>query len=236
MPPGYYMKRCGSFQMFGTSGPPTAAMRKNLAMAPTDDKDDAATERDVMSALPRTRPQRRSARRAPAAPAAAGQDGARAQGAKPARKAKAAGRGTTAGRAKPTPRAKPAGRAKAADTPATAKPGSAAAGRAKPRTTAAARAKPRATAARPRPAAQAKAAAAPKAPAAAAAAPAARSERGRQAEEIPAAGYATERGDGRPGTGELVTTAFQAVGELAQIGVTVGGQALRSALSRLPRP
>jgi hypothetical protein len=33
-----------------------------------------------------------------------------------------------------------------------------------------------------------------------------------------------------------VTTAFQAVGELAQIGVTVGGQALRSALSRLPRP
>jgi hypothetical protein len=28
----------------------------------------------------------------------------------------------------------------------------------------------------------------------------------------------------------------QAVGELAQIGLTYGGQALRQALSRLPRP
>jgi hypothetical protein len=56
---------------------------------------------------------------------------------------------------------------------------------------------------------------------------------------VPPAGYATERGtrtDRRGGTGELVTTAFQAVGELAQIGVTVGGQAVRSALSRIPRP
>jgi hypothetical protein len=181
-------------------------MRKNLAMAPTDDKDDAAAERDVMSALPRSRPQRRSARRAPAAAGGASPEGAKAGAAKPAAAKRAA-----SGRAKP--------RAAAAAT-----------GRAKPR---AAGAKPRA-ASKPRPAAQAKAAAAPKAPAAAA--PAARSGRGRQAEEIPASGYATDGGQGRPGTGKLVTTAFQAVGELAQIGVTVGGQALRSALSRLPRP
>jgi hypothetical protein len=185
-------------------------MRQNLAMAPTDDKDDAATERDVMSALPRTRPQRRSARRPPAAAPA----DAQAEAVPPAVK--------RSGGAKP----RSSGRAAGA--------GAKRSGGAKPR----AAAKRRATAgaaAKPRPAAQAKAAAAPKAPAAASA-PAARTGRARQAEEIPASGYATEPSGGRPGTGELVTTAFQAVGELAQIGVTVGGQALRSVLSRLPRP
>jgi hypothetical protein len=240
MPCAYYMKRCGSFQMFDTSGPPTPAMRKNLAMAPTDDKDDAAKERDVMSALPRTRPQRRSARRPPAVTAGASPDGAKAAAAKPASAERAAG-----GRAKPRTGAAKPRTAAAKPRTAAAKPRTTAAatGRGKPRTTAAATArakprtaaaKPRTAAAKPRAAAQAKAAAAPKAPAAAA--PTARTRRGRQAEEIPAAGYATDGGQGRPGTGELVTTAFQAVGELAQIGVTVGGQALRSALSRLPRP
>jgi hypothetical protein len=34
----------------------------------------------------------------------------------------------------------------------------------------------------------------------------------------------------------VVETAIQAAGELAQIGLTVGGQVLRGALSRLPRP
>jgi hypothetical protein len=33
-----------------------------------------------------------------------------------------------------------------------------------------------------------------------------------------------------------VTTAVQAAGELAQIGVTVGGQLLRRAAKRIPRP
>ena len=58
---------------------------------------------------------------------------------------------------------------------------------------------------------------------------------------MPAAGYATgsgspANGGERPGTGELVTTALQAVGELAQLGAAVGGQAVRSALRRIPRP
>jgi hypothetical protein len=47
-------------------------------------------------------------------------------------------------------------------------------------------------------------------------------------------------GDGRPsgpprGT-EIVTTAVQAAGELAQIGATVGGQLIRRAARRIPRP
>src|SRR5262245_19748061 len=41
---------------------------------------------------------------------------------------------------------------------------------------------------------------------------------------------------GHPTGGELVTTAFQATGELARIGLTVGGQMLKRAYRRLPRP
>ena len=46
--------------------------------------------------------------------------------------------------------------------------------------------------------------------------------------------------DGRPsaqprGT-EIVTTAVQAAGELAQIGATVGAQLLKRAARRIPRP
>jgi hypothetical protein len=55
--------------------------------------------------------------------------------------------------------------------------------------------------------------------------------------KIPPAGYATPRGDdGVPHGAELVTTAVQAAGELAQIGLAAGGRALKSALGRLPRP
>ena len=42
--------------------------------------------------------------------------------------------------------------------------------------------------------------------------------------------------DGRPSGAEIVTTAVQATGELARIGVTVGGQLLRRAAQRIPRP
>ena len=42
--------------------------------------------------------------------------------------------------------------------------------------------------------------------------------------------------DGRPSGGEIVTTAVQAAGELAQIGATVGAQFLRRAARRIPRP
>ena len=44
------------------------------------------------------------------------------------------------------------------------------------------------------------------------------------------------RSDGRPSGTEIVTTAVQAAGELAQIGITVGGQILKRAADRIPRP
>jgi hypothetical protein len=55
--------------------------------------------------------------------------------------------------------------------------------------------------------------------------------------EAPPAGWQTPRdGDGRRDGGpvELVTTAVQAAGELAQFGFAVGGQMLRRAAKRLP--
>ena len=45
-----------------------------------------------------------------------------------------------------------------------------------------------------------------------------------------------ERGSQPPSGTELVTTAIQAAGELAQIGLTVGGQVLKRAVKRLPKP
>jgi hypothetical protein len=58
-----------------------------------------------------------------------------------------------------------------------------------------------------------------------------------KAAPIPPAGYATPRGDGgAPGAPDVVSTAVQAAGELAQIAIAVGGRALKSALQRLPRP
>ncbi len=45
-----------------------------------------------------------------------------------------------------------------------------------------------------------------------------------------------EPGPSPPSGTELVTTAIQAAGELAQIGLTVGGQVLRRAVGRLPKP
>ena len=39
-----------------------------------------------------------------------------------------------------------------------------------------------------------------------------------------------------PKGAELVTTAVQAAGELAQIGLTLGGQAVKRAVRRLPKP
>jgi hypothetical protein len=41
---------------------------------------------------------------------------------------------------------------------------------------------------------------------------------------------------GPPKGTEIVTTAIQATGELARIGLTVGGQVLKRAVDRLPRP
>jgi hypothetical protein len=53
---------------------------------------------------------------------------------------------------------------------------------------------------------------------------------------VPPAGYAAPRAGKPGGPGDLMGTAVQAAGELAEIGATLAGQALRSALRRLPRP
>ena len=126
------------------------------------------------------------------------------------RSAKRGSAGATAKAAAPAP-----AKAKAP----TAKPKTAKATAAKPKS----KSKPRA-AAKPTAAAKARPAAKPRA----AAAPS----------QIPPAGYATPRpdGDAGPRGADLVTTAVQAAGELAQIGFAAGGRALKSALERLPRP
>jgi hypothetical protein len=53
---------------------------------------------------------------------------------------------------------------------------------------------------------------------------------------VPPAGYAAPTARKPGGPGDLMGTAVQAAGELAEIGATLAGQALRSALRRLPRP
>jgi hypothetical protein len=196
LPASQYAKPAVTFLPSGAQASVLKRFGKNLAMPPTDRRDDAP-EGDVLSALPRTRPQRRSARRATPPKAEPAQVAAAAD-------AVAASAGATA-QAKPRPK-----RAAAKPKPAAAKPKPAAA---KPRA--------RAAAGGARPAPQPTAPAAP---------------------EVPPAGYATGPGQdggdggGRPGTGELVTTALQAVGEIAQLGAAVGQQAVRSALRRIPRP
>jgi hypothetical protein len=99
---------------------------------------------------------------------------------------------------------------------------------AKPKTATPTSAKP--TAAKPK--------ARPKPRTTAKARPAATPRAATPASEIPRAGYATPRpdDDGVPRGADLVTTAVQAAGELAQIGLAAGGRALKSALERLPRP
>jgi hypothetical protein len=54
--------------------------------------------------------------------------------------------------------------------------------------------------------------------------------------ELPKSAPRPPRPIGHPTGGELVTTAIQASGELARIGLTVGGQMLKRAYNRLPRP
>ena len=56
----------------------------------------------------------------------------------------------------------------------------------------------------------------------------------------PPKGWQTPDQDGRksgpPGGAEIVTTAVQAAGEIAQLGLAVGGQILKRAAGRIPRP
>jgi hypothetical protein len=53
---------------------------------------------------------------------------------------------------------------------------------------------------------------------------------------VPPAGYATPRTERPEHHHGLVGTAVQAVGEVAELGLAVGAQALKGALGRLPRP
>jgi hypothetical protein len=179
-----------------------------MAMA-SSDSSGGGGDRDVFGSLPNTRPQRRSARRDRAGTKAKPAAGTAAS------QTEAAGAEPAAG-AKPGAQPKPAAQAKSAA-----------------RATSAARAKPTGgvkPAARAKPASRAKSAAQAQ-PAAKASSPRAGTSK------IPPAGYATPRDDdGVPHGAELVTTAVQAAGELAQIGLAVGGRALKSALGRLPRP
>jgi hypothetical protein len=71
------------------------------------------------------------------------------------------------------------------------------------------------------------------------AAPKPKAERAREpaAAKVPPAGYAIPRpDDDAPHGADLIGTAVQAAGELAQIGIAAGGRALKSAFQRLPRP
>jgi hypothetical protein len=52
----------------------------------------------------------------------------------------------------------------------------------------------------------------------------------------PPKGWQTPDQDGGKGGPDIVTTAVQAAGEIAQLGVTVGGQFLKRAAGRIPRP
>jgi chemotaxis protein histidine kinase CheA len=197
---------------------------------------------EVFSNLPRSRPVRRSAKRG-ARPGQDG-DGAAALQAEPA-KATAKPKAATRGKAKAKPAAgKPkvaASRSGAGDTAnaaaatpkATAKASTAASSKAKATT--------KARAARPAAAKRA----ARTGPAKATSTPA-RGERGtvvanrgratRTPARPPSAG--TKRPPQEPSrTGaDLVTTAVQAAGELAQVGLTLGGQIVKRAVERIHKP
>ena len=187
--------------------------KKKSSKAKKDDK-------GVLAALPTQRPERIGSRRASATGAQARPKPAAtaATGAKPAAKASTSSETTrTAKASRATAKAKPRAKAKAARrkaaAPRTFEPTSAA-------ETAAGDADERAAGAKLKPV------------------PASRPRAvregapgiggGPEPEERPAA-------SGRPSGTELVTTAVKATGELAQIGITVGGQILKRAVDRLPK-
>ena len=174
---------------------------------------DDDSQREVLSSLPRSRPTRRSAKRDGGRRTAAGAASAPARAAadvNAAAKPKAAAKAKAKPKSAAKPKAKAAAKPKARST-ASAKPKAAAS--AKPKATASA--KPKATAS-----------AKPKAP-----------RKQQRPKAAPPAGWETDRDANRAAGGtELVTTAVKAVGEVAQIGAAVGGQAIKSVLGRLPRP
>ena len=165
-------------------------------------------DRDVLSNLPRSRPHRRSAKR--------GGVTATTTKAAQASEASESAAGT----------AKPADRPKAARKPAAAK--------AKPKTTTAAEAAAKRSApAAERPAGAPRAAGADAGP---------RAQRLRKPPPPPSplpprsGKTAPPKGENQQSGTELIGTVVQAAGELAQVGLTIGGQVLKRAVSRLPKP
>jgi hypothetical protein len=132
---------------------------------------------EVLTSLPRSRPQRRSTKRAGAA------EPAPADAQTTARKPRAAAKP----RATAKPKAAPKPRAKAKPKP-------------KPKAATAAKARPQAA---PPPPPTSEPVSAPVEP---------------------------------PSRGDIVQSAVQAVGEIAQVGVTVGREAVKSVIRRLPKP
>jgi hypothetical protein len=151
--------------------------------------------------------------------AAGGKDDAGVLGNLPATRANRFGGERSAGTAKPRP-----ARATAAKPKAAAKPKRSAAAKAKP-----AAAKPRPAPARPRPTAVPSGGPRP----VRAGAPALKESTERARTDAP---EPLEHGASPPTGTELVTTAIQAAGELAQIGLTVGGQVLKRTIRKLPKP
>jgi hypothetical protein len=120
------------------------------------------------------------------------------------------------------------------------RPSAASATASKPKARAADGAKARKPAAKPRATAQPKATARTARPAASGGARATgQGSRSAPRRKVPPAGYASPSnadGDQHSASADLIGTAVQAAGELAQIGFAVGRQALQSMLERLPKP
>ena len=177
-------------------------------------------ETGVLAALPSTRSERIGARRASAGAA---------------RKPVANGTAATRPPAKATPaKTSPAKRSAAKTTAAKRSPAKA---------TGEQTAATRATATRRKPAAPRTFEPTPAAESAAAPPPREPEPRPRAVREgAPGMGTTGERGEqpspehGRPSGVELVSTAVQAAGELAQVGLAIGGRILKRAVDRLPKP
>jgi hypothetical protein len=195
---------------FGRRTAPDQVIGKNLRMPPSDPGSNG-NDRDVLTSLPRTRPARRSAKR-----------DRPVRGATPPSAPDAASASDTPARAKATAAAKP----KPSATPSAQRPKrtAGAGGGARNAKAQSGRAKPAATnrdAPRRRPARTSSPTATPTTPESA----------------VPPAGYATSLPERHgPDPFALVSTAFQAAGEIAQIGATVWSQAVRSAINRFPKP
>jgi hypothetical protein len=193
-------------------------------------------EKGVLAALPSTRPERIGSRRSAAsAPAPTTAASTRAA--------------TTSASAKPAAKtsAKPAAKAKAKPAAKRARPAGKRAAKRRPRATAARRKAAAPRTFEPTQAAEAAAGAADERAAGALPRDETRSEERTYPRPRPVSdgapgigrtGYRDEEPDrsGRPGGVELAATAVRAAGEVAQLGLTIGGQVLKRVVDRLPKP